>query len=43
MELGMAGNPANPQATNIDTGWLAAAQAAAAADGGLHGWTLRVM
>jgi len=43
MELGMAGNPANPQAANIDTGWLAAAQAAAAADGGLHGWTLRVM
>jgi recombining binding protein (suppressor of hairless) len=44
MDLGgMAGNPANPQAASIDTGWLAAAQAAAAADGGMHGWTLRVM
>ncbi|RDB29523.1 Transcription factor cbf11 [Hypsizygus marmoreus] len=32
-----------PGGGNIDTGWLAAAQAAAAADGGLHGWTLRVM
>jgi len=28
---------------NIDTTWLQAAQAAAAADGGMHGWTLRVM
>jgi len=30
---------------NVDPGWLAAAQAAAASDGssGLHGWTLRVM
>lgn len=29
---------------NVDPGWLAAAQAAAAVDGnGLHGWTLRVM
>ena len=26
-----------------DPGWLAAAQAAASADGGLHGWTLRVL
>lgn len=44
MDLGsMGGNPSNPQAASIDTGWLAAAQAAAAADGGLHGWTLRVM
>lgn len=43
MDLSMGGNPANPQAGSIDTGWLAAAQAAAAADGGLHGWTLRVM
>ncbi|TCD69940.1 hypothetical protein EIP91_005529 [Steccherinum ochraceum] len=33
----------NPGAGNIDTGWLAAAQAAAAAEGGLHGWTLRVI
>ncbi|KAJ7487483.1 hypothetical protein B0H11DRAFT_2013560 [Mycena galericulata] len=43
LEMGnMAGNPSNP-GSNVDTGWLAAAQAAAAADGGLHGWTLRVM
>lgn len=38
---GMSG--ANPGAGSIDTGWLAAAQAAAAAEGGLHGWTLRVI
>ncbi|KAJ7103638.1 hypothetical protein B0H15DRAFT_943043 [Mycena belliarum] len=38
----MTGNPSNAGG-NVDTGWLAAAQAAAAADGGLHGWTLRVM
>jgi recombining binding protein (suppressor of hairless) len=43
MDLGNMGNPPNPQAASIDTGWLAAAQAAAAADGGMHGWTLRVM
>ena len=43
MDLGMTGASSNPQAASIDTGWLAAAQAAAAADGGLHGWTLRVM
>jgi recombining binding protein (suppressor of hairless) len=44
MDLGsMASNPSNPAGGSIDTGWLAAAQAAAAADGGLHGWTLRVM
>jgi len=43
MDLGSMGNPPNPQAASIDTGWLAAAQAAAAADGGMHGWTLRVM
>jgi recombining binding protein (suppressor of hairless) len=36
-------NPSNPAGGSIDTGWLAAAQATAAADGGLHGWTLRVM
>lgn len=43
LEMGnMAGNPSNAGG-NVDTGWLAAAQAAAAADGGLHGWTLRVM
>ncbi|KAF8078732.1 hypothetical protein FPV67DRAFT_1557973 [Lyophyllum atratum] len=42
IDLGnMTGNP--PVGTNIDTGWLAAAQAAAAAEGGMHGWTLRVM
>ena len=38
---GMGGT--NPGAGSIDTGWLAAAQAAAAAEGGLHGWTLRVI
>jgi recombining binding protein suppressor of hairless len=43
MDLGSMGSPPNVQAASIDTGWLAAAQAAAAADGGLHGWTLRVM
>lgn len=44
MDLGsIAGNGPNQQPASIDTGWLAAAQAAAAADGGLHGWTLRVM
>lgn len=42
-EMGNMGS--NPQNTagNMDTGWVVAAQAAAAADGGLHGWTLRVM
>lgn len=43
MDLGSMGNGPNQQTASIDTGWLAAAQAAAAADGGLHGWTLRVM
>ncbi|KAI0320359.1 hypothetical protein OF83DRAFT_1053296 [Amylostereum chailletii] len=37
----MGGAPQNGQP--LDGGWLAAAQAAAAAEGGLHGWTLRVM
>lgn len=32
-----------PGGGHIDTNWLAAAHAAATADGGLHGWTLRVM
>ena len=41
--LDLMSNTTNAQAANIDSGWLAAAQAAAAADGGLHGWTLRVM
>jgi len=40
--LEMGANPSHPGG-NVDTGWLAAAQAAASADGGLHGWTLRVM
>ncbi|KAF7347926.1 Transcription factor cbf11 [Mycena venus] len=40
--LEMGANPAHPGG-NVDTGWLQAAQAAASADGGLHGWTLRVM
>ncbi|OBZ78791.1 Transcription factor cbf11 [Grifola frondosa] len=33
----------NPAATADNSGWLAAAQAAATVDGGLHGWTLRVI
>lgn len=37
------GNQANGPPGNMDPNWLAAAQAAAAADGGMHGWTLRVM
>ncbi|KIJ68561.1 hypothetical protein HYDPIDRAFT_173246 [Hydnomerulius pinastri MD-312] len=32
-----------PGGATADPNWLAAAQAAATADGGLHGWTLRVM
>lgn len=32
-----------PGGPTADPGWLAAAQAAASADGGLHGWTLRVL
>ena len=32
-----------PPGTGIDANWLAAAQAAAQADGNMHGWTLRVM
>ncbi|KAH7910863.1 hypothetical protein BJ138DRAFT_1064224 [Hygrophoropsis aurantiaca] len=46
MDLGAmttAGNVMAPQGSTPDTNWLAAAQAAAAADGGMHGWTLRVM
>ncbi|KAG2154735.1 hypothetical protein DEU56DRAFT_725506 [Suillus clintonianus] len=45
MELGsMApGSVLAPPGGSADANWLAAAQAAAAADGGLHGWTLRVM
>lgn len=39
----LAGNPANVPGGSIDTGWLAAAHQAAAAEGGMHGWTLRVM
>jgi recombining binding protein (suppressor of hairless) len=38
----MSGGPGGSPG-GIDQGWLAAAQAAAAVDGGLHGWTLRVM
>ncbi|KAL4069699.1 hypothetical protein V8B97DRAFT_1968790 [Scleroderma yunnanense] len=32
-----------PGGTTPDPNWLAAAQAAASAEGGLHGWTLRIM
>jgi len=43
MDLGgIAASQGNGAAGNIDTGWIAAAHAAAA-DGGMHGWTLRVM
>ncbi|KAJ7225626.1 hypothetical protein GGX14DRAFT_531343 [Mycena pura] len=35
-------NPPNAGG-NVDSGWLTVAQAATATDGGLHGWTLRVM
>ncbi|KAF7965666.1 hypothetical protein HWV62_42388 [Athelia sp. TMB] len=41
--MDLMGSGPNQQSASIDTGWLAAAQAAAAADGGLHGWTLRVI
>ncbi|KAF9474088.1 hypothetical protein BDN70DRAFT_866678 [Pholiota conissans] len=40
MDLGSLANPANGP---VDASWVAAAQAAAVADGGMHGWTLRVM
>ena len=45
MELGTMtpGNVLTPSGGAPDANWLAAAQAAAAVDGGLHGWTLRVM
>jgi recombining binding protein (suppressor of hairless) len=45
MELGTMtpGNVLAPSGGAADANWLAAAQAAAAVDGGLHGWTLRVM
>lgn len=43
MDLGMTGSPSNSPGGHIDTGWLTAAQLAAQQDGGLHGWTLRVM
>ncbi|KAI0033394.1 hypothetical protein K488DRAFT_47691, partial [Vararia minispora EC-137] len=39
----MAGGPQNGQSTGVSNEWLAAAAAQAAQDGGLHGWTLRVM
>jgi len=44
IDLGsIAGNQGNGPPGSMDANWIAAAQAAAAADGGLHGWTLRVM
>ncbi|KAF9496093.1 hypothetical protein BDN71DRAFT_1446499 [Pleurotus eryngii] len=43
MDLSAVQNPTNALPGGIEPGWLAAAQAAAAAEGGLHGWTLRVM
>jgi recombining binding protein (suppressor of hairless) len=44
MELGnMAGGQAAGPPVGMDANWLVAAQAAASADGAMHGWTLRVM
>jgi recombining binding protein suppressor of hairless len=43
MSLNVIGGGPSGAPSGIDQGWLAAAQAAAAVDGGLHGWTLRVM
>jgi len=44
MDLTLGASSGNTSSGHIDTGWLAAAQVAAAAtDAGLHGWTLRVM
>ncbi|KAF8647926.1 hypothetical protein AX16_006458 [Volvariella volvacea WC 439] len=44
MDLGSLTNgPSSAPGGNIDTGWFAAAAQQAAADGGTHGWTLRVM
>ena len=43
MSLNVMSGGAGGSPGGIDQGWLAAAQAAAAVDGGLHGWTLRVM
>jgi len=43
MSLNVIGGGPGGSPSGIDQGWLAAAQAAAAVDGGLHGWTLRVM
>ncbi|KAH9968860.1 hypothetical protein BC827DRAFT_1121552 [Russula dissimulans] len=44
MNLNVIGGGPGGSPNGIDhQGWLAAAQAAAAVDGGLHGWTLRVM
>lgn len=36
-------NAGSAPAGTPDAAWLAAAQAAATADGGLHGWTLRIL
>lgn len=43
MDMANMAHPSSGPSGSIDTGWLAAAQAAAVADGGVHGWTLRVM
>ena len=43
MSLNVIGGGPGGSPSGIDQSWLAAAQAAAAVDGGLHGWTLRVM
>ncbi|KDQ63509.1 hypothetical protein JAAARDRAFT_119629 [Jaapia argillacea MUCL 33604] len=44
MDIGNLTSGAPSAPTNgLDNGWLAAAQAAAAAEGGMHGWTLRVL
>ena len=43
MSLNVIGGGPGGSPSGIDQSWLAAAQAAAAVDGGMHGWTLRVM
>jgi recombining binding protein suppressor of hairless len=41
--MDLAGMAGTDNAGSLNTGWLAAAQAAATVDNGLHGWTLRVI
>ncbi|TFK57048.1 hypothetical protein OE88DRAFT_1730471 [Heliocybe sulcata] len=43
MDIANLGGGANGNNGSMDSSWLAAAQAAAAVDGSMHGWTLRVL